>query len=34
MFQLAKRSEMKELLGSFANGQMDMFKRSMRAWDQ
>lgn len=34
IFQLAKRSEMKELLSAFADGQMSLYQQSIRTWDK
>lgn len=33
VFQAAKRGEMKELLGGFCDGQIELHRASMAAWE-
>jgi len=34
VFEMAKEEEMKELLTTYADGQIDMYRKAMEAFDQ
>lgn len=34
MFELSKQQEMKEMLGRYADGQVEMLQRAMDEWDR